>query len=135
MRWKTTPCKFMAYVKTVKKTDKKIKEELLVFDNKFIQQRIEKVEILRNAGINPYANESKRNATIEKFLNVNSDVIHKENKRDEKRHYTISGRIKLFRIMGKASFIQIEDESNVLQIYVARDHIGEEFYNETFKKT
>jgi lysyl-tRNA synthetase class 2 len=106
----------------------------LIFDNKFIQQRIEKVEILRSVGINPYANQSKRNATIEKFLNVNSDVINKENKRDEKRRYTLSGRIKLFRIMGKASFIQIEDESNVLQVYVARDNIGEEFYNETFKK-
>ncbi|MDD3475397.1 MAG: lysine--tRNA ligase [Sulfurimonas sp.] len=106
----------------------------MIFDNKFIQQRIEKVEILRSVGINPYANQSKRNATIEKFLNVNSDVINKENKRDEKRRYTLSGRIKLFRIMGKASFIQIEDESNVLQVYVARDNIGEEFYNETFKK-
>jgi len=106
----------------------------LVFDNKFIQQRIEKAESLRRDGINPYANDSKRNTTIEKFLNVNSDIIHKENKRDEKRQYTLSGRIKLFRIMGKASFIQIEDESGILQVYVARDNLKENFYNEIFKK-
>jgi len=36
--------------------------------------------------------------------------------------------------MGKASFIQIEDESGVLQVYVARDNLPENFYNETFKK-
>jgi len=106
----------------------------LAFENKFIQQRIEKAETLRKEGINPYSNDSKRNATIEKFLNVNSDVEHKEDKRDEKRHYIISGRIKFLRIMGKASFVKVEDESGMLQIYVARDNLAEGFYNNIFKK-
>jgi len=106
----------------------------LAFENKFIQQRIEKSELLKEAGFNPYSNESKRNTTIEKYLNVNSDVADKESKRDEHRHYTVSGRIKLFRIMGKASFIKIEDESGMLQIYVARDNLPEGFYNTIFKK-
>jgi lysyl-tRNA synthetase class 2 len=95
---------------------------------------MEKAELLRAEGINPYSNNSKRNTTIEKYINVNSDIEEKENKRDEKRHYTLSGRIKLLRIMGKASFIQIEDESGVLQIYVTRDHLPEGFYNTVFKK-
>mgnify|MGYP001170190694 FL=1 len=106
----------------------------MVFNNKFIQQRIEKAEFLRKQGINPYSNESRKNTSIEKFLNVNSDIVHKENKRDENREYTVSGRIKLFRIMGKASFIKIEDESSSLQIYVARDNLSEGFYNDIFKK-
>jgi lysyl-tRNA synthetase class 2 len=106
----------------------------LVFDNKFIQQRIEKAELLRKEGYNPYSNDSKRNTTIEKYLNVNSDVEHKENKRDEKRHYIVSGRIKLLRVMGKASFLHIEDESGTLQVYVARDNLPEGFYNDIFKK-
>ena len=106
----------------------------MAFENKFVQQRIEKAETLRTEGINPYSNDSKRNTTIEKYLNVNSDIADKENKRDENRHYTVSGRIKLFRIMGKASFIKIEDESGMLQIYVARDNLPEGFYNNTFKK-
>jgi len=106
----------------------------LAFENKFVQQRIEKAELLRKEGINPYSNDSKRNSTIEKYLNVNSDIEHKENKRDEHRHYTISGRIKFFRIMGKASFIKIEDESGMLQVYVTRDNLPEGFYNTTFKK-
>jgi len=105
-----------------------------LFSNKFIQQRIEKANILREAGINPYSNESQRNSTVEKFLNVNSDIEQKEDKRDENRIYTISGRIKLLRIMGKASFVKIEDESGMLQIYVARDNLPEGFYNTIFKK-
>jgi lysyl-tRNA synthetase class 2 len=106
----------------------------LIFDNKFIQQRIEKAELLRSMGINPYANDSKRNTTIKKYNNVNSDVFEKENQRDEHRHYTVSGRIKLFRVMGKASFIEMEDESGSLQVYVARDNLPEGFYNDVFKK-
>ncbi len=106
----------------------------MAFENKFVQQRIEKAELLRAEGINPYSNDSKRNTTIEKYINVNADIEHKENKRDEKRHYIVSGRIKFFRIMGKASFIKIEDESGMLQIYVSRDHLPEGFYNTIFKK-
>ena len=105
-----------------------------MFENKYIQQRIEKANNLRELGINPYANESKRNTTIAKYLNVNSDIFQKEDKRDEKRHYVVSGRIKFFRLMGKASFLKIEDESGILQIYVARDNLPEGFYNNIFKK-
>jgi len=106
----------------------------LAFENKFVQQRIEKAELLKKEGINPYSNDSKRNTTIIKYLNVNSDIESKEEKRDEHRHYIVSGRIKLFRIMGKASFIKIEDESGMLQVYVARDNLPEGFYNDVFKK-
>jgi len=106
----------------------------LIFDNKFIQQRVEKANVLREAGINPYSNDSKRNTNIEKFLYVNSDIEQKEDKRDETRNYIVSGRIKFLRIMGKASFVKIEDESAMLQIYVARDNLAEGFYNTIFKK-
>ncbi|MDD2887365.1 MAG: lysine--tRNA ligase [Aliarcobacter sp.] len=106
----------------------------MLFENTYIQQRIEKAEKLREVGINPYSNESSRNTTIAKYLNVNSDIFNLEEKRDEKRSYTVAGRIKLFRLMGKASFIKIEDESGMLQIYVARDNLPEGFYNDIFKK-
>jgi len=105
-----------------------------LFENIYIQQRIEKANKLREDGINPYSNESSRNCTISKYLNVNSDIFQLEEKRDENRNYTVAGRIKFFRLMGKASFLKIEDESGMLQIYVARDNLPENFYNEIFKK-
>jgi len=105
-----------------------------LFENKYIQQRIQKADDLREVGFNPYSNESNRNTTIDKFINVNSDIDTKEDKRDENRVYTVAGRIKFFRLMGKASFLKIEDESGLLQIYVSRDHLPEGFYNTVFKK-
>lgn len=105
-----------------------------MFENIYIQQRIEKANKLREDGINPYSNESSRNCTISKYLNINSDIFQLEEKRDENRNYTVAGRIKFFRLMGKASFLKIEDESGMLQIYVARDNLPENFYNEVFKK-
>ena len=104
------------------------------FSNKYIQLRIEKANQLKELGFNPYSNHSNRNTTISKYINVNSDVHDFENKRDEKRNYTLSGRIKFFRVMGKASFLKIEDESGMLQIYVSRDNLPEGFYNDVFKK-
>ncbi|MEA3372113.1 MAG: lysine--tRNA ligase [Campylobacterota bacterium] len=106
----------------------------MAFENQYVQQRIEKAERLRELGINPYANNSERNTTIAKYLYVNSDVAELEERRDENRHYIVAGRIKFFRIMGKASFLKIEDESGMLQVYVARDNLPEGFYNDIFKK-
>ncbi|RBQ27793.1 MULTISPECIES: lysine--tRNA ligase [Arcobacteraceae] len=105
-----------------------------MFENRFIQQRIEKAQNLKDMGVNPYANNSNRNCTISKYINVNSDIFKTETKRDENRNYTISGRIKFFRLMGKASFLKLEDESGLLQVYIARDNLPEEFYNDVFKK-
>ncbi len=103
-------------------------------ENKYIQQRIEKANTLREHGINPYANDVSRNTTIAQYFDVNSDIAAMEEKRDEKRNFTVAGRIKFFRIMGKASFLKIEDESGMLQVYVTRDNLPEGFYNEIFKK-
>ncbi len=105
-----------------------------MFENPYIQQRIEKTHRLKEAGFNPYSNESRRDTTIAKYLNVNDDIISLQEKRDENRIYTVVGRIKFFRLMGKASFLKIEDESGILQIYVARDNLAEGFYNTVFKK-
>ena len=104
-----------------------------MFENKYIQQRIQKADRLRELGFNPYSNESNRNTTVAKYLNVNSDVFQLEDKRDENRDYTVAGRIKFYRLMGKASFLKIEDESGILQIYVARDNLPEGFYNDIKK--
>jgi lysyl-tRNA synthetase class 2 len=122
----------MVSVKNVNRTIQT--KETILFSNKYIQQRIEKANALKEAGINPYANDAQRNTTVAKFLNVNSDVEQMENKRDENRHYRVSGRIKFLRVMGKASFVKIEDESGMLQVYVARDNLPEGFYNNIFKK-
>ena len=60
-----------------------------MFENKYIQQRIEKAEKLREIGINPYSNESLRNSSISNYLSVNNDIFDIEEKRDEKRNFIV----------------------------------------------
>jgi lysyl-tRNA synthetase class 2 len=101
-----------------------------MFGNTYIQQRIEKAEALRKRGINPYAHNITRELSTKEFKEKFSYVTD----RDETKEVTVSGRIKFLRVMGKASFVKIEDESGLLQIYVAKDNLSEGFYNEVFKK-
>jgi lysyl-tRNA synthetase class 2 len=84
-------------------------------------------------GIEPYpAAEYGVNATT-------SDI--KENFDDNaepKRPVTIAGRIMSRRIMGKASFIELQDAEGRIQVYISRDDIcpgeNKDFYNVVFKK-
>lgn len=88
---------------------------------------------MRELGINPFpADEFKVTASAAEIL---------ENFDPEKGNYqevTFAGRIMARRIMGKASFSSLQDETGRLQIYVNRDEIcpGEDksYYNDVFKK-
>ena len=46
----------------------------------------------------------------------------------------VAGRIVVFRLMGKASFIKIQDSAGQIQCYVTRDELAEGEYNTYFKK-
>jgi lysyl-tRNA synthetase class 2 len=106
----------------------------LIFDSKLEQQKIEKIEKLKEMGLNPYENATRNDTKVAEFLDFNKDLDETEEKRDESRKYVINGRIKFYRLMGKASFIKIQDESGLLQVYVSRDNLPEGFYNDVFKK-
>ncbi len=106
----------------------------MIFDNQYEQQRIEKSNTLKELGENPYPHNIERDSTTKKFNEEFAYVIDLEDKRDESKERTLSGRIKFLRVMGKAAFVKIEDESGLLQIYVSRDNLPEGFYNKIFKK-
>ena len=90
------------------------------------------MEQLRQMGIEPYP-------AAEYVTNAFSKEI-KENFKDdaEPRPVSIAGRIMSRRIMGKASFMELQDSEGRIQIYISRDDIcpGEdkELYNTVFKK-
>ena len=97
------------------------------------QLRRNSLEEIRNLGINPYP--------AEKFpVNANSKEI-KEGYSEDKNNYqevVLAGRLMSRRIMGKASFAELQDETGRIQIYVNRDEICPEedktLYNTFFKK-
>ena len=88
---------------------------------------------LKKLGVNPYpAKEYEVNTSTSKILN---DF---ETNPEQFKQIKIAGRIMSRRIMGKASFAEIQDSFGKIQIYVNRDEIApsedKTLYNEIFKK-
>lgn len=87
---------------------------------------------LRSMGIDPYP-------AAEYVTNAFSIDIKAEFKDDdEPRQVSIAGRIMSRRIMGKASFIELQDSKGRIQVYITRDDIcpeeNKELYNTVFKR-
>jgi len=109
----------------------------LIFENQYIQERIKKTETLREKGINPYPNQVQKGTPSSTFLNECTyvhEIDTEEMKKDESKNYTLTGRLKFIRIMGKAAFAKIEDEDGLVQIYFNRDDLPEGYYNDIVKK-
>lgn len=94
--------------------------------NSYVDLRIEKADRLRELGLNPYDNNSFRDTTCEQFRADHASLLAGA-EADKERLFTIAGRIKLFRIMGKAAFATIEDGSGNMQIYISLNTLGEWF--------
>ncbi|PHS34361.1 MAG: lysine--tRNA ligase [Sulfurovum sp.] len=109
----------------------------MIFDNQYIQERIKKTEKLREAGINPYPNQIKKGTPSKTFLDECAyvyDIDTEEMKQDKTKSYTLTGRLKFVRIMGKAAFAKIEDPDGLVQLYFNRDDLPEGYYNDVVKK-
>ncbi len=106
----------------------------MIFDNQYIQERIKKTETLKEKGINPYQNQIKKGTPSSQFLKECEYLFDIEEKKDETKRYTLTGRLKFIRIMGKASFAKIEDSDGLVQIYFNRDDLPDGYYNEVVKR-
>ncbi len=104
----------------------------MIFDNPYVQERIKKANLLREAGINPYPTNITKGMSSQEFKEKFSYLKEQEAKEDEE--VTLTGRIKFIRIMGKAAFAKIEDSEGLVQIYYNRDELPEGFYNNIAKK-
>ena len=94
--------------------------------------RRESLQELRQMGINPYpAAEYPTNA----FSTEIRDSFRDE---DEPREVCIAGRMMSRRVMGKASFVELQDSKGRIQVYITRDDIcpeeNKDLYNVVFKK-
>ena len=95
--------------------------------------RRQSLQELRNMGIDPYP-------AAEFPTNAFSTDIRAEFKDDdeEKREVVIAGRMMSRRVMGKASFAELQDSKGRIQVYVTRDDIcpdeNKDLYNVVFKR-
>ena len=87
---------------------------------------------LRAMGIDPYpAAEYVTNA-------FSTDIKEEFRDEDEPRQVSIAGRLMSRRVMGKASFIELQDSKGRIQVYITRDDIcpeeNKDMYNVVFKR-
>ncbi|MFT6971340.1 MAG: lysyl-tRNA synthetase class 2 [Roseivirga sp.] len=91
-------------------------------------------EELQRLGINPYPSETYEVTVLSK------DILENFEKEPERfKEITIAGRMMSRRIMGSASFAEVQDSAGRIQIYIRRDDIcpteDKVLYNTVFKKT
>ena len=93
--------------------------------------RRESLQKLRDLGVDPYPADLFD-------VNTTSKQIKEKHKEGEELNVVLAGRLMSRRIMGKASFAELQDSDGKIQIYVNRDEIceGEDktMYNTVFKK-
>ncbi len=93
------------------------------------QVRREKLQALREMGINPYPAA---------LFPIDADSVSIKNNFEEGKTVTIAGRLMSRRIQGKASFAELQDSEGRIQVYFNRDEICPEedktAYNEIYKK-
>lgn len=93
--------------------------------------RRQSLQELRDMGIDPYP-------AAEFPTNAFSTEIRDNFKDDEQREVCIAGRMMSRRVMGKASFAELQDSKGRIQVYITRDDIcpgeNKELYNTVFKR-
>ncbi|MGE3551114.1 MAG: OB-fold nucleic acid binding domain-containing protein, partial [Geobacter sp.] len=93
--------------------------------SELLLQRRRKVNALWTAGINPYPNDFKPAHTAADVVEQYGSVEQIDAPDVE---FVLAGRIIARRSFGKAAFIQIQDRSGRIQVYVRKDDLSEEAF-------
>jgi len=90
--------------------------------DKLKQARLDKLNKIKEAGINPYPAKGARTHTMKQAL-ANFDKFSKSEK-----EIILAGRIRMMRAHGGLTFANVEDQSGQIQLFFKRDEIGKEEY-------
>lgn len=93
--------------------------------NELMRQRKEKLNEIRKAGIDPYPHQYAPTHTTLDIRKEYDDVTETP---DETHRVTVAGRIMTKRDHGKSSFVNLQDSTGQIQIYVRRDGVGADSY-------
>ncbi len=91
--------------------------------SELLLQRRRKVDVLWEAGINPYPNDYRPSHTSADLAAAYGD---KQTIEDNPQTFVVAGRIIARRSFGKAAFVQLQDRKGRMQLYVKKDAIGDE---------
>jgi lysyl-tRNA synthetase, class II len=87
------------------------------------QNRLHKLALLRNAGIDPYPADTKRTHTIQELI-TSFDSLKKT-----RENISIAGRVRAMRSHGGSTFFDIEDGTGHMQTYMKADLTGKDVYD------
>ncbi len=96
-------------------------------DNVYYQQRLEKLQQLKEKGMNPFPNGLICTHTSGQILNSYSSKS-KEELEAQRIEVAMAGRIMFFRSFGKAAFVKLKDRDGRIQAYIKKDAIPEKDY-------
>ncbi len=91
------------------------------------QQRIKKLDLLREAGVAPYGSRFEVKDRAGQLLTLHGEKT-KETLEQEKVSCTLAGRVVALRRFGKAGFAVLQDGSDRLQVYLKKDLLSEQAY-------
>mgnify|MGYP004711905237 FL=1 len=100
--------------------------------NNELKTRREKLSALRASGLafpNDFRRDSLSNQLLESYGEKSNEELEALG-----IEVSVAGRMMTRRIMGKASFVTLQDVGGRIQLYVSRDDRAEGIYNEQFKK-
>lgn len=98
--------------------------------NELIRQRYQKLDLIKQAGKNPYPNQFKRDSYAEDLQMAFADKDKQALADSEKVIVSVAGRMMLKRVMGKASFCTIADMTGKIQAYINKNDLGDDIYND-----
>ncbi|MFN3406759.1 MAG: lysine--tRNA ligase [Caldimicrobium sp.] len=101
-------------------------------ESQLIKARLEKLQKLRELGINPYPNDFKPKDKA-KFIKDRFEEFTPEELQEKSFKFSVAGRLISKREMGKLIFGHIQDETEKIQILLAKNEVSEEAFN-LFKK-
>src|SRR3989338_6079628 len=93
------------------------------------ENKLRKLEEIKTAEIDPYPYNFDQ---THQAREINEKYAKLKNEQHTRDHASVAGRIILKRVMGKASFFQIQDQSGKLQIYLTQDDLNDTY--QTFAK-
>jgi lysyl-tRNA synthetase class 2 len=94
-------------------------------ENRLIKERIAKLERFRDAGIEPYPYSFDKTADAK---DIKGRFSHLKPEETTEESVAVAGRLMQIRVMGKASFAHVQDETGRIQVYFRSDDLGGELY-------
>ncbi len=85
--------------------------------------RFEKVETMRKHGIEPWP-------PTKEVYDTAAQVINQFEQHDQQQSYALAGRLLSIRLHGKAAFVNLQDSTGRLQLYIRQDSLGDDVFDQ-----